>query len=111
MAVQGPLTRRVRDARAALAAMAVPDPHDPRCPDVPLEGPAPKRPIRVALVADPAGRGGGAPVVAHAVRPAGPALEAAGYPVEEIDPPELGVVPDLPAANPLERARAPLPPP
>jgi len=108
MAVQGPLTRRVRDARAALAAMAVPDPHDPRCPDVPLEGPVPKRPIRVALVADPAGRGGVAPVVADAVRRAGRALEAAGYAVEEIDPPELGAVADLWAAIAMDDAIAAL---
>jgi amidase len=64
MAVQGPLTRRVRDARAAFAAMAVADPNDPRCADVPLEGPPVKRPMRVALVVDPAGRGGVARTVA-----------------------------------------------
>jgi len=95
MAVQGPLTRRVRDARLAFAAMAVSDPHDPRCADVPLEGPAPTRPIRVALVPDPAGRGGVAPAVADAVRQAGRCLEAAGYAVEEVEPPELGAVADL----------------
>jgi amidase len=110
MAVQGPLTRRVRDARAALAAMAVPDPHDPRCVEVPLEGPAPKRPIRVALVVDPAGRGGVAPVVADVLRRAGRALEAAGYAVEEIDPPELGVVADLWAAIAMDDAIAALEP-
>jgi amidase len=110
MAVQGPLTRRVRDARVALAAMAVPDPHDPRCVDVPLEGPAPKRPIRVALVVDPAGRGGVAPVVADSVRRAGRALEAAGYAVEEVDPPELGAVADLWAAIAMDDAIAALEP-
>jgi amidase len=110
MAVQGPLTRRVRDARAALAAMAGPDPHDPRCADVPLEGPAPKRPIRVALVVDPAGRGGVAPVVADSVRRAGRALEAAGYAVEEIDPPELGEVADLWTAIAMDDAIAALEP-
>jgi amidase len=111
MAVQGPLTRRVRDARAAFTAMAVADPHDPRCVDLPLEGPAPKRPIRVALVVDPAGRGGVAPVVADSVRRAARALEAAGYAVEEVDPPELGVVADLWAAIAMDDAIAALEPP
>ena len=51
MAVQGPLTRSVRDARLALAAMAQGDPLDTRWADVPLDGPPVPRPIRVALVA------------------------------------------------------------
>jgi amidase len=95
MAVQGPLTRRVRDARLALAAMAVGDPLDPRWTDVPLQGPPPTRPIRAALVVDPAGRGGVEPAVAAAVRQAGRWLEAEGYAVEEVEPPELGAVADL----------------
>ena len=95
MAVQGPLTRRVRDARLALAAMAGTDPHDPRCVAMPLEGPASARPIRVALVTDPAGRGGVAPAVADSVRRAGRWLAEAGYAVEEVEPPELGAVADL----------------
>jgi len=95
MAVQGPLTRRVRDARAAFAAMAGTDPYDPRCTPAPLEGPPPARPIRVALVVNPARRGGVAPVVAESVRRAGHALEGAGYVVEEVEPPELGAVADL----------------
>jgi amidase len=95
MAVQGPLTRRVRDARLALAAMAGTDPHDPRCVAMPLEGPSSARPIRVALVTDPAGRGGVAPAVADSVRRAGRWLAEAGYAVEELEPPELGAVADL----------------
>ena len=110
MAVQGPLTRRVRDARAAFAAMAGTDPHDPRCVDLPLEGPEPPHPIRVALVSDPAGRGGVAPVVADAVRRAGRALEAAGYAVEEVEPPELGAVADLWFAIAMDDAIAALEP-
>jgi amidase len=110
MAVQGPLTRRVRDARAAFAMMAMPDPNDPRCADVPLEGPPVKRPLRVALVADPAGRGGGAPAVAAAVRQAGRWLEDAGYAVEEVEPPELGAVADLWAAIAMEDTIAALEP-
>ncbi|HSB41652.1 MAG TPA: amidase family protein [Methylomirabilota bacterium] len=73
MAVQGPLTRRVRDVRAAFAAMAVPDPDDPRCAAVALDGPPVPRPARVALVPDPAGRGGVAPAVTAALRRAGAA--------------------------------------
>jgi amidase len=95
MAVQGPLTRRVRDARLALAAMAGTDPYDPRCVDMPLEGPPVRRPIRVALVTNPAGRGGVAPAVADSVRQAGRSLAEAGYAVEEVEPPELGAVADL----------------
>ena len=110
MAVQGPLTRRVRDARAAFAAMAVPDPNEPRCADVALEGPPVKRPLRVALVADPAGRGGVAPAVASAVRQAGRWLEDAGYAVEEVEPPELGAVADLWAAIAMEDVIAALEP-
>ena len=45
MAVQGPLARRVRDARLAFAAMAVPDANDARCVSMPLEGP-PARPTK-----------------------------------------------------------------
>jgi len=110
MAVQGPLTRRVRDARAAFSAMAVADRNDPRCVDVRLEGPPLERPLRVALVTDPAGRGGVAPAVASAVRQAGRWLEDAGYVVEEIEPPELGAVADLWAAIAMEDVIAALEP-
>src|SRR5262245_6859007 len=95
MAVQGPLTRRVRDARLALAAMAGTDPYDPRCVDMPLEGPTLRRPIRVALVTNPAGRGGVAPAVAESIRKAGGWLADAGYVVDDVDPPELGGCDDL----------------
>lgn len=94
MAVQGPLTRSVRDARIAFAAMAAGDPHDARWVDLPLEGPPVPRPIRVAMVVDPDGRGV-APAVAAAVRQAGRWLEAAGYVVEEVSPPRLGEAIDL----------------
>lgn len=94
MAVQGPLTRTVRDARLALRVMATGDPSDPRWVDVPLDGPRPAAPIRVALVADPAGRGT-LPAVQASVRQAGEWLAAAGYAVEEVEPPRLGAVADL----------------
>ncbi len=94
MAVQGPLTRSVRDARVALAVMSAGDPNDSRWVDVPLVGPAPKRPIRVALVPDPAGRGAGQ-IAQESVCEAGRRLSSAGYAVEAIEPPELGNVADL----------------
>lgn len=95
MAVQGPLTRRVADARLALAAMAAGDPNDPRWVDMPLAGPPAKRPIRVALVTDPAGRGGVDPAIADALRQAAAWLADAGYVVEEVSPPEFGQAIDL----------------
>ncbi|MFT4104076.1 MAG: amidase [Burkholderiaceae bacterium] len=95
MAVQGPLTRTVRDARAALQAMAVGSPHDNRWVDVPLTGPAPAKPIRVAMVVDPAARGGVAPEIEAAIHQAAAWLTDAGYIVEEVSPPEFGKVIDL----------------
>jgi amidase len=88
MAVQGPLTRSVRDARLALAVMAQGDPIDTRWADVPLNGPAVPRPIRVALVAQNPG-GFTHPAQAEAVRQAGRHLAVAGYAVEEMMPPDL----------------------
>ena len=93
MSVQGPLTRSVRDARLALAAMAQGDPLDTRWADVPLAGPAAPRPIGVALVPhNPGGYTHSAQ--AEAVREAGRQLAAAGYAVDEVDPPDLDAVID-----------------
>lgn len=91
LSTQGPLARRVRDLRLALEAMAAPDPRDPWQAPVPLIGPPPARPIRVALCADPAGDGVHSSV-AEAVARAGSALEAAGYAVEEAAPPDWDAV-------------------
>jgi amidase len=91
MAVQGPLTRSVRDARLALAVLATADLRDYRSVTIPLEGAAVLRPIRVALVPSPNGSVV-APTVADAVRLAGRHLAAAGYAVEEIEPPELAAL-------------------
>lgn len=88
MATQGPLARSVRDLRLALAAMASDGELDTRWADVPLVGPAPPRPIRVALVPEVPG-GFTDPVQAEAVRQAGRHLEAAGYAVEETLPPGI----------------------
>jgi amidase len=88
MAVQGPHTRTVRDARLALEVMARGDRRDWRWNDVPLQGPPPARPIKVAIVPEFPG-GKTHPAQAAAVRLAGKHLRAAGYVVEEILPPDL----------------------
>ncbi|MBP8305915.1 MAG: amidase [Burkholderiaceae bacterium] len=94
MSVQGPHTRSVRDARLALAAMARGDRRDWKWADMPLQGPAPARPIRVALVAEVPG-GATHPAQAGAVRAAGRHLAAAGYRVEEVLPPDIERVVEL----------------
>lgn len=94
MAVQGPHTRTVRDARLALEAMARGDRRDWRWNDVPMRGPSPARPIKVAIVPEfPGGRTH--PAQAAAVRRAGMHLRAAGYVVDEIMPPDLERCVDL----------------
>jgi amidase len=92
MAVQGPLTRSVHDARLALAVMSHGDPCDTRWwADVPLEAPPLPRPIRVALVPENPG-GSTHPAQAEAVRQAGRHLATAGYAVEEVTPPDLNEI-------------------
>jgi amidase len=88
MAVQGPHTRTVRDARLALEVMARGDRRDWRWNDVPLRGPPPARPIKVAIVPEFPGSKTH-PAQAAAVRQAGKHLQGAGYVVEEIMPPDL----------------------
>ncbi len=88
MAVQGPHTRTVRDARLALEVMARGDRRDWRWNDVPMQGPPPARPIKVALVPEFPGCKTH-PAQAAAVRQAGKHLQAAGYVVDEILPPDL----------------------
>jgi amidase len=87
MAVQGPLARRVRDVRLAFNAMAHPDPRDPRV--LPL-GTFPPRPgpLRAAVIADPGGAGVH-PAIATAVHQAGQTLRAAGYEIDDVEPPEF----------------------
>ncbi len=88
MAVQGPHTRTVRDARLALEVMARGDRRDWRWNDVPMQGPPPARPIKVAIVPEVPG-GKNHPAQVAAVRQAGKHLKAAGYVVEEVLPPDI----------------------
>ncbi len=88
MAVQGPHTRTVRDARLALEVMARGDRRDWRWNDVPMQGPPPARPIKVAIVPEFPGCKTH-PAQAAAVRRAAAHLKAAGYVVDEILPPDL----------------------
>jgi amidase len=86
--VEGPMARRVADLRAAFEAMAGPTWRDPWTVPAPLRGPEPAKPVRVALVADPGGKGT-AKQVQEGVRKAATALEDAGYAVDEVEPPSI----------------------
>jgi amidase len=88
--VDGPLARRVADLRAAFEVLAGPTWRDPWSVPAPLRGPEPAKPVRVALVVDPAGQGT-ARQVQDGVRKAARALEDAGYAVEEVEPPSIDV--------------------
>ncbi len=88
MAVQGPHTRTVRDARLALEVMSGASRRDWRWNDVPMRGAPPARPIKVAIVPEVPG-GKTHPAQAAAVRAAGKHLQAAGYVVDEVRPPDL----------------------
>lgn len=88
MAVQGPHTRTVRDGRLALEAMARGNRRDWRWNDVPMQGAPPARPIKVAIVPEFPGCQTH-PGQAAAVRQAGKHLQAAGYVVDEVMPPDL----------------------
>ncbi len=89
-AVQGPMTRRVADLRAAFEVLAGPSWRDPWTVPAPLRGPDLPQPLRVAIVVDPAGQGI-AIQVQDGVRKAARALEDAGYVVEEVEPPSIDV--------------------
>jgi amidase len=88
--VEGPLARRIADLRAAFAVLAGPTWRDPWTVPAPLCGPDPLRPIRVALVLDPAGLGT-ARQVQDGLRRAAEALDDAGYAVDEIEPPAIAM--------------------
>ncbi|MBM3531806.1 MAG: amidase [Alphaproteobacteria bacterium] len=88
MATQGPHARTVRDARLALTVMAKGDQRDTRWVDAPITGPAPPRPLKIAIA--PIIPGGFThPAQSEAVRRAGRHLANAGYVVEEVLPPDV----------------------
>ena len=59
--VEGPMARRVADLETAFELLAGPTWRDPWTVPVPLRGPEIAKPIRVALVVDPAGAGNRGP--------------------------------------------------
>ena len=85
MAVQGPITRNVSDARLALEVMAYRDARDPWWTPVPLHG----EPIHGSIsVAVPKNLGASVhPSVIEGVRKASSVLSNAGYLVEEVQTP------------------------
>ncbi|MFJ9697049.1 amidase [Kitasatospora sp. NPDC101183] len=83
LVVDGPLARRIGDLRLAYETLAGPDVRDPRAVPVPLYGPEPAAPVRVALVADPGGHGVH-PTVRAALDRAADALRDAGHEVHEL---------------------------
>jgi amidase len=88
--VQGPVARRVADLRAAFEVLAGPTWRDPWTVPAPQRGPEPAKPVRVALVLDPAGQGT-AKQVQDGVRRAARALDDAGYVIDEVEPPSIDV--------------------
>ncbi len=93
MNTDGAIARRVGDARLALQAMVAGDIRDPWWLPMPLEQPD-DAPSTVALVLEPSG-GGINEQVKSGVEYAGKLLAAAGYEVEEIEPPGVAEAADL----------------
>jgi amidase len=88
--VEGPMARRVADLRVAFEVLAGPSWRDPWSVPAPLRGPELAKPLRAALVLDPAGLGI-AKQVQDGLRKAAATLADAGYVVEEVEPPSIEV--------------------
>jgi amidase len=86
--VNGPLARRIADLRRAFEVIAGPTWQDPWTVPAPLRGPEPARPIKIAVVLDPAGQGT-AEQVQGGMRKAADALLHEGYLVDELEPPGI----------------------
>ena len=91
MSVQGPLTRTVADARLALQVMAQGSPLDPQWVPAPLEFADAREPTRVAVFRSWANSYVD-PSVSAAVDQAAHWLQAAGYTIEEVEPPHFSEV-------------------
>jgi amidase len=91
MSVQGPLTRTVADARLALQVMSQGTPLDPQWVPAPLEFADARQPTRVAVFRSWA-HSPVDPTASAAVDQAARWLEAAGYTVEEAEPPHFAEV-------------------
>ena len=91
MSVQGPLTRTVADARLALQVMAQGSPLDPQWVPAPLEFANAREPTRVAVFRSWA-HSAVDPSVSAAVDQAAQWLQAAGYTIEEVEPPHFAEV-------------------
>ncbi|MGW0536691.1 amidase [Streptomyces sp. NPDC003032] len=85
--VQGPMARRVEDLRLALGVLSAPDTRDPWHVPVPAQY-APELPRRVHVLHEMAGVRYD-PSVAEAVRRAAATLEAQGYELCDVPPPNL----------------------
>jgi amidase len=84
----GLMARGVADLRTTLRLVSGPDARDPWWVPAPLEWAGASSPRRVALTLSACGPGPDRPID-QAVRQAAAALAAAGYAVDEIDPPHL----------------------
>ncbi len=82
------MARHVADLRLAYSVLAGEHVRDPWSMPLPLEGPPVQGPVRVAVVAEPAG-GPTHPSVVEGVQRAADALADAGYDVVQVAPPEL----------------------
>lgn len=90
MMVHGPMARRIEDLRVAYSLMAGPHPCDGYSVTVPpLDAPHPFLAQKTIKVATNPGNGGVHPDVLRAVEDAANLLEAAGWQVEEGEPPEF----------------------
>lgn len=109
MSVQGPLTRTVADARLALQVMAQGSPLDPQWTPAPLEFADARQPTRVAVFRSWA-HSPVDPTASAAVDQAAQWLQAAGYTIEEVEPPHFAEVSAMQmqmCMNDMRRAAAP----
>jgi amidase len=88
MSVQGAICREVRDVRLATRVMAGRDPRDPWWVPAPFEGEPLPAPLRVAFTRNAHGYKMH-PDIARALERAAGWLAAAGYAVEETEPPSI----------------------